>query len=128
MDKGVVTVEDLESVNGTFLNGRRIRAVETVRPGDRLSLGPVTFLVEYERTPETLEWAKGEIEDVLEEANDDNVPVVEAAAHAGDPSAVQEKEADNRGQPAAEEEDVFVLEEDEDIQSARRRRPERSPQ
>jgi pSer/pThr/pTyr-binding forkhead associated (FHA) protein len=47
-EDGCLTVEDLESRNGTFLNGAPISAKEIVRPGDRLRIGPVTFLVEYE--------------------------------------------------------------------------------
>src|SRR5262249_45031658 len=50
MQDGVVTVEDLDSVNGTYLNGKRLKQAEVVRPGDRLELGPVCFLVEYELT------------------------------------------------------------------------------
>lgn len=49
-ENGVLTVEDLQSVNGTFVNDRLVtRAV--VRSGDRLQVGPATFLVEYERAP-----------------------------------------------------------------------------
>ena len=45
-----VTIEDLKSVNGSFLNGVRVYGTEQVRPGDRLEIGPVTFLVEYQQT------------------------------------------------------------------------------
>jgi hypothetical protein len=55
MENGLVTVEDLESVNGTFLNGKRVRDVEIVHPGDRLSIGPVTFVVEYELSTTVLQ-------------------------------------------------------------------------
>jgi pSer/pThr/pTyr-binding forkhead associated (FHA) protein len=48
---GLVTVEDMGSVNGTFLNGRRVTDAEYVRPGDQLEVGPVKFVVEYELTP-----------------------------------------------------------------------------
>ncbi len=48
----LVTIEDLGSANGCFLNGTRVRSVEFVRPGDRLEIGPVTFRVEY-RPPES---------------------------------------------------------------------------
>ena len=51
---GLVMVRDLGSVNGTLLNGTRISAEEVVRPGDRVEVGPVTFVVEYELTPEAL--------------------------------------------------------------------------
>ena len=51
---GLVMVRDLGSVNGTLLNGTRISSEEVVRPGDRVEVGPVTFVVEYELTPEAL--------------------------------------------------------------------------
>lgn len=40
---GVITVEDLGSTNGVFVNGRRITAPVTVNPGDVISLGSYTF-------------------------------------------------------------------------------------
>jgi pSer/pThr/pTyr-binding forkhead associated (FHA) protein len=46
---GTVTIEDLKSVNGSYLNGVRIYGAEQVRPGDQLEIGPVTFRVEYPR-------------------------------------------------------------------------------
>jgi pSer/pThr/pTyr-binding forkhead associated (FHA) protein len=42
---GLVRAEDLESANGTFINGTQIHGLEIVRPGDRLGLGPVMFVV-----------------------------------------------------------------------------------
>jgi serine/threonine protein kinase len=50
---GLVRVEDLQSVNGTFINGTQIHDLQIARPGDRLGLGSVTFVVEYELTPKT---------------------------------------------------------------------------
>src|SRR5262249_46359831 len=46
--QGILTVEDLGSINGTLLNGEPVAESRTVRPGDRLKVGPVTFVVEYE--------------------------------------------------------------------------------
>jgi ABC-type multidrug transport system ATPase subunit/pSer/pThr/pTyr-binding forkhead associated (FHA) protein len=34
------TLTDLNSANGTFVNGRRLRGVTTLRPGDQLDIGP----------------------------------------------------------------------------------------
>lgn len=47
---GYLTVEDLDSVNGTLLNGQRVSGRQVVRPGDRLEVGPVCFVVEYQLT------------------------------------------------------------------------------
>jgi predicted component of type VI protein secretion system len=48
IEDDIVTLEDLDSVNGTFLNGRKIRSREVVQPGDKIEVGPVTFTLEYE--------------------------------------------------------------------------------
>ena len=53
--EGLLWVEDLESVNGTYVNGDLITGRVVARPGDRLRVGPVTFVVEYELTPDALE-------------------------------------------------------------------------
>jgi pSer/pThr/pTyr-binding forkhead associated (FHA) protein len=50
-----VDVEDLDSINGTFVNGQRVVGKHTVRPGDHLEIGPLKFIVEYELSPAALE-------------------------------------------------------------------------
>ena len=52
MKDGLVTVEDLGSVNGTYLNDGLLTAAAVAKPGDLLAVGPVTFIVEYQLTPE----------------------------------------------------------------------------
>jgi pSer/pThr/pTyr-binding forkhead associated (FHA) protein len=42
-----LVVEDLQSANGTYVNGIRVTDSQVVNPGDRLEVGPVTFLVQY---------------------------------------------------------------------------------
>src|SRR5438046_1046998 len=59
---GLVTVEDLNSVNGTFVNGALVEGKQTAGPGDRLEVGPVTFVVEYEITPAALERLRAQAE------------------------------------------------------------------
>jgi pSer/pThr/pTyr-binding forkhead associated (FHA) protein len=49
-ENGVLTVEDLQSVNGTYLNGQPVVTKKVARPGDRLQIGPATFIVEYQRS------------------------------------------------------------------------------
>ena len=49
---GYLTIEDLNSINGTFLNDQRIGDKSVVYPGDRLAVGPVHFTVKYELSAE----------------------------------------------------------------------------
>lgn len=42
-----LAVEDLDSVNGTYVNGKRITGKQVLRPGDKLEIGPICFLVQY---------------------------------------------------------------------------------
>jgi pSer/pThr/pTyr-binding forkhead associated (FHA) protein len=71
---GLVVVEDLESVNGTFLNDDLITGVAVVRPGDRVVVGPITFVVEYEPTPKAQERLRGlDYEVVDDEVGEDIV-------------------------------------------------------
>jgi pSer/pThr/pTyr-binding forkhead associated (FHA) protein len=51
-DKALV-VKDLGSSNGTFINGKRIAEAE-LKAGDRLRLGPVTFVVQIDGKPATV--------------------------------------------------------------------------
>lgn len=46
--EGELTVRDLASSNGTYVNGHRIAEVTYLSPGDELRIGPLTFRAEYE--------------------------------------------------------------------------------
>jgi pSer/pThr/pTyr-binding forkhead associated (FHA) protein len=45
---GYVSVQDLDSINGTFVNGERVVGEQVMRPGDCLGIGSAEFIVEYE--------------------------------------------------------------------------------
>jgi pSer/pThr/pTyr-binding forkhead associated (FHA) protein len=45
-DRGVVFVRDLESRNGTFLNGKLLRGVIETRVGDEIDVGATRVIVE----------------------------------------------------------------------------------
>src|SRR6516165_8996455 len=67
---GYLTVEDLDSVNGTLVNGKRVAGKQPLRPGDRLEVGPLRFTVEYEITQDALDRLEKE-----EAASNENLPV-----------------------------------------------------
>lgn len=46
---GSVVVEDLDSTNGTFVNGERIRSPIVVAPGDQIRVGRTTLKIEPDR-------------------------------------------------------------------------------
>ena len=48
-----VKIRDLDSRNGTFLNGKRINET-TVKAGDYIRIGPLTFLLQIDGKPEKI--------------------------------------------------------------------------
>jgi pSer/pThr/pTyr-binding forkhead associated (FHA) protein len=53
IDGGEASVTDLNSSNGTHVNGERVTGAVRLRPGDRLRVGSTLFVVEMDR-PDTL--------------------------------------------------------------------------
>lgn len=47
---GSLTIEDLASANGSFLNGVAVQDQETVSPGDQIQVGPIVFRVIYDKS------------------------------------------------------------------------------
>ena len=73
-------MEDLASVNGTLVNGQLIAKPTIVHPGDRLTIGAVTFLVQYQLTPKAIERLLEEQQKEAEflptfDANESSLPV-----------------------------------------------------
>jgi pSer/pThr/pTyr-binding forkhead associated (FHA) protein len=52
-NKEAVKIRDLDSRNGTFLNGKRIEET-TLQPGDYIRIGPLTFLLQIDGQPEKI--------------------------------------------------------------------------
>jgi predicted component of type VI protein secretion system len=74
---GYLTIEDLNSINGTFLNEQRIADKNVVYPGDRLTIGPVHFTVQYELSPSARERLQVPAEAQPDEPPLEAVPVEE---------------------------------------------------
>ena len=52
LEDNIVFVRDLESYNGTYVNGRRISQATPVRNGDEIRVGPLAFHVAFVRNAE----------------------------------------------------------------------------
>ena len=50
MDQGVLTIRDLGSRNGTFVNGEPIEEA-ILDPGDQIQIGPLKFIVQIDGVP-----------------------------------------------------------------------------
>jgi pSer/pThr/pTyr-binding forkhead associated (FHA) protein len=50
MDDNELSIRDLGSSNGTFVNGERIDEVD-LSPGDKVSIGPLNFVVQIDGVP-----------------------------------------------------------------------------
>lgn len=79
---GVLMVQDKGSLNGTFIDGERVDADRILRPGQTLTIGPLTFRAEYEPANSS--------QDVLDDAPVATGSTSEAAAEAGDKAAVSD--------------------------------------
>jgi pSer/pThr/pTyr-binding forkhead associated (FHA) protein len=73
-----LVVEDLQSANGTYVNGIRVQETQVVQPGDRLEVGPVTFLVKYKGSPSAEVPELVEVEEVIPEFDVEEIEVAEA--------------------------------------------------
>jgi len=52
-NKEALKIRDLDSRNGTFLNGKRIEE-ETLKAGDYIKIGPLTFLLQIDGEPKEI--------------------------------------------------------------------------
>jgi len=50
LKNGTWFIEDLQSSNGTYVNGRQIRSPHPLRPGDTIRIGPYHFVFNFDET------------------------------------------------------------------------------
>lgn len=103
---GYLTVEDLKSINGTFLNDQKIADKTVVYPGDRLAIGPVHFTVRYELTP-----AARELLQLPQEAGDGDFQFEVVAVEEENPTIKMDAE-----EPSTVKEDFEIIEDVGDSQ------------
>ena len=96
---GMVVVQDLRSTNGTFVDDQRVQSA-VVEPGSRLQIGPLTFIVVYDRQ-RPADSGQQSPEQAAQGAETE--PVVPPAEHAPADQSRQEEPA-----PQPTQEDFFA--------------------
>ncbi|MCA9246483.1 MAG: FHA domain-containing protein [Planctomycetales bacterium] len=115
-DDGLLVVEDLGSLNGTYHGGQRIEEPVYLEPGDRLTVGSITFEARY-GDPTALE-----VSSAIDETADFEFSPVETPSDNGSPAdvvAIEEAEAEAEfapWSPAGESADVAEVEEIVDVE------------
>lgn len=78
VDNDGVTVADLGSANGTYVNGKRVRQAE-LAPGDILCVGPIVFVVRIDGHPRNIDvkdsFAAGSVTDDSDDTGEMPSPV-----------------------------------------------------
>jgi len=80
--EGTVTLRDMGSANGTYVNNRRITEKD-LAPGDHIVLGPVVFTVQINGQPESVRQVKTRLESRKRE------PAMKAPVHADSSAATE---------------------------------------
>ena len=95
---GVLKIRDLGSRNGTYINGKRIDEA-TVKAGDYLKIGPLTFLLQINGQPEKISLPEGAVQKPPKQKE-------QAAKAALDEDSFAEMETDESDPFLAELEDI----------------------
>jgi len=97
-----VTVKDLGSSNGTYVNNRRISEEVQLSAGDRLVIGPIVFTVQIDGQPEEIQPVKTKGQKMAEQGQGDQQVVdleAEVTAQGGAHEAVDALTGGNDGPP-----------------------------
>jgi pSer/pThr/pTyr-binding forkhead associated (FHA) protein len=110
-----VFLEDLKSVNGTYVNEAAVIGIEELAPGDRVQIGPVTFVVEFsplpDRAPTTIEHEDAYIPpEGLEEVDLGDVEIIEEEIE-----LVEDDEEIPEGEIVLDDEEPLLLPESGDL-------------
>jgi hypothetical protein len=111
---GMVMLRDNGSLNGTLLDGQRVEGEAVIRPGAKLTVGPLTFVVIYEPTGEGVQADTGQMPQTPagapdfealmagagDDAEEDEGAVGDAAAGDGAPGDIADV---TRASPAVDE-------------------------
>jgi pSer/pThr/pTyr-binding forkhead associated (FHA) protein len=76
--QGAVTIRDMGSANGTYINNRRVTE-QDLTPGDHIIIGPVVFTVQIDGQPEDIRQVRTRVEPRPHEPRA-KAPVADASA------------------------------------------------
>jgi hypothetical protein len=101
---GMVMLRDNGSLNGTILDGERVAGEAIIRPGAKLSVGPLTFVVVYEPAGEEAQFDTGQM------SKSGGAPDFEAlvAGASDDEEAAEEAFEDDEGDDSPDFGDVTI--------------------
>jgi len=71
-EKDILKIRDLNSRNGTIVNGQTVEE-SLVKPGDKLTVGPLTFVMQVNGKPDKIDVVDTEPADTGIEAQDDEL-------------------------------------------------------
>jgi pSer/pThr/pTyr-binding forkhead associated (FHA) protein len=107
-NKDTLKIRDLDSHNGTYLNGKTINEA-TAKPGDYLKIGPLTFLIQIDGKPEEIVPPQQPSEKPAKEEESDSTALPQGEQEpkiAADEGSFAELELDESGTDLAELEDL----------------------
>ncbi|OHB57873.1 MAG: hypothetical protein A2Y07_09065 [Planctomycetes bacterium GWF2_50_10] len=70
LNSGTLKIRDLNSSNGTFVNGLKVEQEVLVKAGDTLQVGPLTLLIQIDGCPVNVTGAGQNNDDVLASLDD----------------------------------------------------------
>ncbi len=100
-----VTVKDLGSANGTYVNNNRITETK-INPGDRISIGPIPLVFQIDGQPEQIEPPKPPEKEKesarVETSEPEDIPIELEAADVEDATGMSPEDALSSLQPEGE--------------------------
>lgn len=79
LDEGVLKLRDLNSRNGTLLNGRTVDSGCTVEAGDCIKIGPCWFVCQIDGTPKDVKKAYEKFAEINKASKEDTAMNMEPA-------------------------------------------------
>jgi pSer/pThr/pTyr-binding forkhead associated (FHA) protein len=109
-DNGVFKIRDLDSRNGTYINGKRVKEA-AIKAGDSIKIGPLRFVLRIDGQPQTTAEAASSAQGVSEKSveAEDSSFASDVADALADEQATVDKVADEQLDDLADLDDLDSL-------------------